>query len=142
MSDVLFPNRAITQTLERLRETEALSRKRQSEIADARAGLAHPMFEPLIQMILEFQAELAADQEVGLCLTNFGRDVTISVEEVGCRYPHLMFFRGTHNGEEVQLVQHVSQLNLLLVKLKVEGRPPRRVGFLNEDVEETPVTNE
>jgi hypothetical protein len=44
-------------------------------------------------------------------------------------------FRGTRgsDGEEVQLVQHVSQVNLLLVPLKVKGRQAHRIGF---DVEQ------
>ena len=66
MSDVRFTKPDLSDAMERLRQSELKAVRRQAEISDARAGLAHTMFEPLIQAIKEFQAELAADQEVGL----------------------------------------------------------------------------
>ncbi|HEX4416261.1 MAG TPA: hypothetical protein VH165_00105 [Kofleriaceae bacterium] len=63
MPDVIFPNQAIRQSVERLHETERKARQQQAAIADARAGLAHTMYEPLIETIKEFQDKLAADQE-------------------------------------------------------------------------------
>lgn len=38
--------------------------------------------------------------------------------------------RALEDGQEVQLVQHVSQVNVLLVAVKaLQGHPARRIGF-------------
>lgn len=110
----------------RVRETET----RAAEVADARAGLAHTMHDAVMFVICDFQAQLSSEEEVGACLTSFGQQITINITSIGFRNPHLMVFYGVdQEGREVQLVQHTSQVNLMLVPVPATSQPARRIGF-------------
>ncbi len=100
---------------------------------EARFGFASTMYEALAKVIGEFQKELTEDQEVGACLTSFGQQITITVTSVGYQNPHLMVFYGiTPDGKDVQLLQHASQVNLMLVPVAAKSQPARRLGFAIE----------
>lgn len=60
------------------------------------------------------------------------------VDEIGYQNPDLLYFYGTVNGNEAQLIQHISQLNfLLMTQPKPEPQAkPRRIGFATDDEEE------
>ncbi len=92
---------------------------------------AEAYHERLAKYIIEFEKDLEEDKEVGAKLVNFGETITIQVEDIGYYNPRLICFYGTDTkGQKVQLVQHVNQINLLLIALKrkeKENRP--RVGF-------------
>src|SRR4051812_9984065 len=71
------------------------------------AGLAKTMHEAIIEVVREFQANLAADEEVGAMLASFGHQITITVTSVGYHPPHLVIFKGvTADDKEVDLLQH------------------------------------
>lgn len=93
--------------------------------------LVGTLFDALMTQIAEFEKGLAGDEELGACLTHFGREVTITVAEVSHRSPALIIFRGTTSaGQRVTLLQHQSQVNVLLTAIKVKpGQSPRRIGF-------------
>jgi hypothetical protein len=97
-------------------------------------GYAETLFKPLMKEIEEFQANLSADEEVGAYLAAFGREVLIHVERVAYRNPHLMIFRGTKDGTSlrVELLQHTSQMSVLLVAVPKAGPVARRIGFTSE----------
>jgi len=106
----------------------------QAATADARAGLAHTMYDALAVQVREFQDSLASDEEVGAVLASFGAEIRISVRTIDYRNPHLMIFVGeAPDGKAVELLQHTSQVNLLLVRMKVTDRKPYRIGFKTED---------
>lgn len=92
---------------------------------------ASTMFDRLQEALRDFETSLNPDEEVGACLASFGTAVTIHVRRLGFHNPSLIFFYGeSEHGDEVTLVQHVNQVNLLLVKLRpLSGREPRRIGF-------------
>jgi len=95
------------------------------------AGFAATMFAALKLQIEAFQARLGANAEVGAILSNFGAE-PLHVSTLAYRHPHLIVLRGRLLGQDrdVELLQHVSQVNLLLVPVVPSpGQPPRRVGF-------------
>lgn len=59
------------------------------------------------------------------------------VDSIGYQNPDMLYFYGTINGNEAQLIQHVSQLNFLLMALpKIESdTEPKRIGFTVGDDE-------
>lgn len=59
------------------------------------------------------------------------------VTEMSYQNPDMLYFYGYINGNQTQLIQHVSQLNFVLMAVKKEepDRPPRRIGFITDDKE-------
>lgn len=45
----------------------------------------------------------------------------------------IKFYGTTGEGQRYELIQHVSQLNLLMVTLDKVNREPRRIGFILAD---------
>lgn len=112
---------------------EALTRNINIELN--KLGHADLMYERIMRLIYEFESKLKPDEEIGAYLTSFGREVIIQIESVGYMNPYLIVFHGknTLDASSVQLVQHVSQINLMFVALKlVEVRKPYRIGFPSE----------
>lgn len=88
-------------------------------------------YEKLKEQIIEFQENLSDDVDVYIQLASFGQSIYMIVDEIGYQNPDLLYFFGTVNGNEAQLIQHISQLSFLLMtqpKLEPE-RSPRRIGF-------------
>lgn len=97
-----------------------------------RLSHANVMYEKIMNQIYEFEKQLKQDEEVGAYLTDFGREIIIQIEQVAYQNPYLIIFKGRNTGDSsnVQLVQHVSQVNLLFVAVKLnEERKPYRIGF-------------
>lgn len=89
------------------------------------------MFERIVRSLQAFEAALGPNEEVGLKFASLPGDV-LRIENVGYWNPDMIKFCGTTGeGQRYELIQHVSQLNLLMVALKKESRePPRRIGFI------------
>ncbi len=67
---------------------------------------------------------------------NFGQSITFHIEDIGYWNPSLITFTGqTETDEPVELIQHVSQISVLLMKLKRKDmqQPKRPIGFANWD---------
>jgi hypothetical protein len=96
--------------------------------------LADTMYDRVVEAIAEFEKELDADHEVGARLTNFGASFTVTIENVGYHNPYLFKIYGvTLEGHRCTLIQHVSQLSILLIAVPAVHKPARRVGFLRDD---------
>lgn len=96
--------------------------------------LASSFYEALMKMINDFDAELDQDYEVGVRLINFGQVVTFHLQDIGYDNPALIFFKGfTGKGEPVKLVQHVSQISILLMKMKRKNPNEPKIGFKKRD---------
>lgn len=93
--------------------------------------LADWKYEKLKEQIEEFQADLTDDVDVCIALASFGTSMIMQVTDIGYQNPDMLYFYGYINGNETQLIQHVSQLNFVLMAVKKEepDRPPRRIGF-------------
>ena len=88
-------------------------------------------FEIIKKYILRFQASLDQDHDIGLLLTNFGQSVMMEVTQIGYEESVLMVFRGFVNGQPATLIQHVSQLNFLMMAVPKEpDKPKRKIGFI------------
>ncbi|MEM6387158.1 MAG: DUF6173 family protein [Pseudomonadota bacterium] len=99
-------------------------------------------YQRLILYIQNFEKMLDADHEVAMGFTDTGGGF-LRIEGLGHFDPDIVTFYGMdQTGAKVQLVQHVSQLNVLLRAMPKESdaAEPRRIGFqlaagLEEDAE-------
>lgn len=88
-------------------------------------------YERIVMYIQKFEETLDGNEEVGMGFT--GGDVgTLRIQGMGYFAPDLITFYGEDpNGAKTQLVQHVSQLNVMLVAAAKENeqQEPNRIGF-------------
>ena len=88
-------------------------------------------YDRLILYIRTFETQLNADQEVALGFAGSDAGV-LRIEGLGFYDPDLVTFYGTDDqGMKNQLIQHVSQLNVML-QARPKSDPndaPRRIGF-------------
>jgi len=96
-------------------------------------------YERMVLYIKDFEEKLDSDHEVGMGFT--GGDVgTLKIQGMGYFAPDILTFHGEDpNGAKVQLVQHISQLSVMLVAApkQHEQSEPNRIGFkLANDLEE------
>jgi len=92
------------------------------------------MFERLATYIKQFESALDDEHEIGARLVSFGPNLTFHIEDMGYYGPDMIVFYGKNdNGEPVQLIQHTSQLSVLLVAVRKQAERPRRIGFILDD---------
>ncbi|MDR7123288.1 DUF6173 family protein [Pseudotabrizicola sp. 4114] len=88
-------------------------------------------YERVILYLRNFEAQLDNAHEVALGFT--GSDAGIlQIEGLGFYDPDILTFYGIdEDGQKTQLIQHVSQLNVILraVPKRRPAEPPRRIGF-------------
>jgi hypothetical protein len=100
--------------------------------AISKATMAREFCARLDAQIKEFDEALDQDHEVGVKLVTFGQTITLHVTHLGFSNPSLIFFHGqTDDGDEMQLIQHVTQISFVLVKLPKRNpdEPKRAFGF-------------
>jgi hypothetical protein len=88
-------------------------------------------YERVILYIQNFETQLDADHEVAMGFAG-GDAGVIRIEGLGYFDPDIITFYGTDDdGAKTQLVQHVTQLNVMLMALpKLPEQPePNRIGF-------------
>ena len=99
--------------------------------------LADWKYEKIKEQIEEFQSGLSDDVDVCVALASFGTSMIMQVTDIGYQNPDILYFFGYIDGNQTQLIQHISQLNFVLMAIKKEEpeRPPRRIGFaINEEI--------
>lgn len=94
-------------------------------------NLADYSYEIIMKKIQEFESNLDDEHEVGLKLASFGQSITMSVFDIGYANPSTLIFYGTVGGQEATLIQHMSQLNFLLMSVPKADpeKPAHRIGF-------------
>ncbi len=88
-------------------------------------------YERLVLYIKNFEERLAGDEEVAMGFTDTGAGI-LKIEGIGFFDPDIVTFYGVDGaGARAQLVQHVTQLNVMLraVPKPQEVDAPRRIGF-------------
>ncbi|WBU63309.1 DUF6173 family protein [Paracoccus aerodenitrificans] len=92
---------------------------------------AEQVYDHLITRVKDFQATLPENYELGIQLANFGGEKALHVRGMGYRNPSIIEFYGLLDGQaQVAVVQHVSQLNFLLIAVPpVAEQEPYRIGF-------------
>lgn len=117
-------------------------------LAEAQPPNASPaqwMYLRIAQAIAAFEKTLDAQHEVGFHLVSTEGGQTMHVLDVGFWAPDLILFFGrAPDGAPMQLMQHVTQVSLLLVAAKKQTEEePRRIGFeIMRKVEESAKTGE
>jgi hypothetical protein len=87
-------------------------------------------YERLVRSINDFEEKLDNDHEIGGRLVNFGQNLTFHIEDLGYWGPDFVKFYGSNDeGQPLELIQHISQVSVLLVSLKKVSDEPRRIGF-------------
>ncbi|WP_136441747.1 DUF6173 family protein [Pacificoceanicola onchidii] len=89
-------------------------------------------YERLVLYIQTFEKQLDADQEVAMGFVG-GEAGVMRIEGIGYFDPDMITFYGSDAaGVRTQLIQHVSQLSVILRALPKpqETEEPRRIGFL------------
>ncbi|PIB26128.1 hypothetical protein BFP76_14320 [Amylibacter kogurei] len=97
-------------------------------------------YERIVMYIQKFEETLNSNEEVGMGFAA-GHVGSLRIQGMGFFAPDMVTFYGEDGeGNAMQLVQHVSQLNVMLVAEQKTGEPeaaPQRIGFkLAEDLEE------
>ena len=99
---------------------------------------AHWAYERLILYIQNFEEQLDNEHEIAVGFTGGGAGV-MRIEGIGHFDPDIVTFYGTdESGAKTQLIQHVTQLGVMLRALpkQVLAEEPKRIGFrLAEDLE-------
>lgn len=92
---------------------------------------ASSAFEAVKKYVQSFDASLDSEHETGAKLTSFGQSVIMNVSCIRCEDPNVLVFEGLVDGKQATLVQHVSQLNFLLVSIprKDSSKPKMPIGF-------------
>ena len=106
-----------------------------TEITEENFGMheAAYIFNHLRRRIRQFEANLGEDEEIGLQLANFGLAAQLHIRMISYQDPNLIEFHGLDSrGNRVSLIQHVEQLNFMLVALKPIKEEPYRIGFLDD----------
>lgn len=90
----------------------------------------------LTQWVNDFHRDLEDEYEVGGQLVTFGQTQTFTFTSIGYWNPSLISFRGVReDGSPIELVQHVSQISVLLVRMRRHNldEPKRPIGFASWD---------
>ena len=88
-------------------------------------------YERLILYIQNFEKQLDSEHEVAMGFTG-GTAGVIRIEGMGYFDPDIVTFYGSDpTGAKTQVIQHVTQLNVLLRALPkhIDQKQPRRIGF-------------
>jgi len=108
-------------------------------ITNMEANYASEFYKRLVDWIKNFDANLDQTHEVGVRLVNFGQTVTFHLEDMSYWNPSLISFTGRkEDGQPVELIQHVSQISILLTSLPRENpnQPKSPIGFSAETTPE------
>ncbi|TBC02108.1 DUF6173 family protein [Rhizobium ruizarguesonis] len=88
------------------------------------------MYERIVKSIIDFEEKLDPNLEIGARLVSFASSEIIHIDDVGYWGPDIIKFYGKNaDGNPVELMQHMSQLSVLLVAVKPLAEP-RRIGFV------------
>lgn len=88
-------------------------------------------YQRLILYIQNFEKNLKAEEEIAMGFTDTGAGI-LKIEGLGYFDPDIVTFYGNDGaGNRIQLVQHVTQLNVVLRAMPKpqEASEPRRIGF-------------
>ena len=111
----------------------------------AQKSAAQWAYERIILYIQNFEKQLDNEHEVGMGLAGGGAGV-IKIEGLGYYDPDIVTYYGTNElGAKMQLIQHVTQLNVMLIASpkNIDQVEPNRIGFqLAEGLERTEPSDE
>jgi hypothetical protein len=129
--------------LKELKDVNALTRRPSDYMPPIESfvdpNLASEFHKRLQKMIEDFDRSLDKDYDVGVQLVSFGQALIFRLDNIGYWNPSLISFSGstTDSNAPVKLIQHVSQISVLLMRLKRSDpeAPKRPIGFRGWDEE-------
>lgn len=87
-------------------------------------------YQNLVECINNLEKSFDDQHEIGARLVSFGSSVTFHLQDMNYYDPNIINFYGKNEeGEALQLIQHVSQLSVMLITLKKQSDKPVRIGF-------------
>jgi len=98
-------------------------------------NLASEFHKRLAEWIHGFEERLDDQHEVGVRLVSFGQSMVFHLRDMGYWNPSLISFQGvSEDGNPVELIQHVSQISILLMKLprRDPSKPKTKIGFVSD----------
>jgi len=88
------------------------------------------MHQRLVHQVMEFEKNLGPDHEVGGRFVEGPSGESLHLSNVASWGPDMILFMGEFpDGRKWELVQHYSQVSMLLVAVKKINDSPRRIGF-------------
>ncbi len=98
------------------------------------------MHQRLVHQILEFEKNLGPDHEVGGRFVEGPNAEVLHINNVASWAPDMIVFMGQYaDGRKFELLQHYSQVSVLLVAVPKQTKEPRRIGFeLLKNVKDLP----
>lgn len=91
---------------------------------------AERIYRQLVASIFDFEKTLDEDHEIGARLASYHSAVNFYLHDIGYCDPHIITLSGrSENGEKLQLLQHVSQLDILFIEMAKKAEEPVRIGF-------------
>ena len=123
----------IERQLSKAINTSTFNNPKTAELFKHRSNPAKWTYERLRSMIFDFEQSLSDNEEIGCRLVSFGNNATYYIENIGCWGPDIIIFYciETSSQNKATLIQNVSQLNVLLLRLPKlpQEHEPRRIGF-------------
>lgn len=89
----------------------------------------------LYEEIRDYQNNLPDTEDVAMSIVQFNQSITILVKEIGYIGYNLVCFHGEDtSGKPLELIQHVQQLNFLLMVVPKPAPevPKRQIGFVGQ----------
>ncbi len=111
----------------------------------AKNSLAREFYNRLVEWINDFDSKLDQGREVGVRLVTFGKAVVFHLTDIVYKNQSLIsFIVVTEKQEPIELIQHVSQISVLLMKMKRINlnEPKKKIGFTKHDDNTTDNTHE
>jgi hypothetical protein len=88
------------------------------------------MHERIVRQIMEFEKNLGPDYEVGGRFVEGPNNESLHIINVASWGPDMILFMGEWpDGRRFELLQHYSQVSVLLTAVKKMNDEPRRIGF-------------
>jgi hypothetical protein len=107
-------------------------------VTNVEANYASEFHKRLVAWINDFDSQLDQQHEVGVRLVSFGQTVVFHLADISYWNPSLIVFKGAmEDGQPVELIQHVSQISILLMRLprKDPNQPKTRIGFTQDEAQ-------
>ena len=87
-------------------------------------------YERIARQINDFEKDLTEDEEIGLRLVATPDTSVMHIEDIGYWGPDMLIYHGRNeHGKPMQLMQHYTQMSILLTAVPKAEEKPNRIGF-------------